>query len=60
MREVFFETAEAGRQPNGVVTIVLQTRPKVRGGEPDPVKILSCRLAGAAALMEAIARALRR
>lgn len=54
---VFFDRAEVAKHPNGVVVIVLQEL-KVRGGKPEPVKMLSCREAGALALMEAISRAL--
>jgi hypothetical protein len=60
MRDVFFELADAKKRPNGVVVAVLQTKPKVRGGKPEPVKIICCRAAGALALIEALTRALRR
>lgn len=59
MTEVFFDRAEAAKKPNGTVTIVLQVL-KARGTKPEPVKILSCRTAGALALVEAIVRALQK
>ncbi len=60
MREIFFDRAEANRRANGVVMIVLQMKPKEPGRKPEPVMIVSCRTAGALALMEAIAHALRK
>ncbi len=59
MRELFFDEAEASKRANGVMVIVLQSKPKARGGKPEPIKILSCRTAGALALIDAIKRALR-
>jgi len=59
MRDLFFDQAECRRRANGVLVIVLQSKPKTRGGKPEPVKIITCRDAGAHVLIEALRRELR-